>query len=130
MLCSEATIAAAGGAPDGVGVKDLGEHRLKDLSRPMRLFQATPAGLPRELPPPRTLDADRTNLPALANALIGREAELGPVRERLAMRDVRLITLTGPAARARREPRSTRRRKPRTCSRVGLTSRSWPASGT
>jgi predicted ATPase/class 3 adenylate cyclase len=96
MLCSEATIAVVVGTPEGLVVEDLGEHRLKDLSRPMRLFQVTPVGLPREFPPPRTLDAERTNLPALANALIGREDEVGEVRDRLATRDVRLITLTGP----------------------------------
>jgi predicted ATPase len=96
MLCSEATIAVVGDPPDGLVVEDLGEHRLKDLSRSMRLFQATPAGLPRKFPPPRTLDAERTNLPALANALIGREAEIDHLRDGLATADVRLITLTGP----------------------------------
>src|SRR5215203_2750406 len=41
----------------------LGEHRLKDLFRPERVFQLTAPDLPSEFPPLRTLDAYRNNLP-------------------------------------------------------------------
>ena len=40
----------------GVGLRDLGEYRLKDFDRPERIFQLVVAGLPSEFPPPRTVD--------------------------------------------------------------------------
>src|SRR6266849_4690903 len=41
--------------PDEVSLRDLGEHRLKDLRGPQRLFQLVIAGLPTDFPPLRTL---------------------------------------------------------------------------
>ena len=41
----------------GTALVDLGEHRLRDLSRPERVFQLTGAGLERQFAPLRTLDA-------------------------------------------------------------------------
>jgi predicted ATPase/class 3 adenylate cyclase len=70
--------------------RDLGEHRLKDLSAPERIYQAGQD----EFPPLKTLY--RTNLPVLATPFLGREHELAEVRELLARDDVRLLTLTGP----------------------------------
>jgi predicted ATPase/class 3 adenylate cyclase len=68
---------------------DLGLHRLKDLAEPVRLYQLGT----RKFPPLRSLNA--TNLPALANPLVGRERELEELTEFL--RDgARLVTLTGP----------------------------------
>ena len=51
-------------------VRDLGEHRLKDLSAPERLFQLGAA----EFPPLRSLPS--TNLPVPATAFLGRSQEL------------------------------------------------------
>src|SRR6478735_2240403 len=45
-------------------VRDLGPHRLKDLSAPERIFQLEIDGLPSDFPPLRTLDAGMRNLPA------------------------------------------------------------------
>jgi class 3 adenylate cyclase len=44
-------------APEGVELEDLGEHRLKDIDRPQRLFQIVAAGLGAEFPPLKSLDA-------------------------------------------------------------------------
>jgi predicted ATPase/class 3 adenylate cyclase len=74
---------------EGVDIRDLGEHRLKDLSAPQRLFQLGT----REFPRPRTLH--RTNLPVPATDFLGRARELDEVVERLA-NGGRLLTLTGP----------------------------------
>jgi predicted ATPase/class 3 adenylate cyclase len=74
---------------DSFEMRDLGDHRLKDLSAPQRLFQLGSAGFPR----PRTLH--RTNLPVPATEFLGRERELGEVVERLS-NGIRLLTLTGP----------------------------------
>ncbi len=80
--------------PDGVGLLDLGEHRLKDLPHPERLFQLSIEGLPADFPPPRSLDARPNNLPAQMSSFIGREDAIREVQE--ALEDTRLLTLTGP----------------------------------
>jgi predicted ATPase/class 3 adenylate cyclase len=71
-----------------VGLRDLGEHRLKDLIEAERLFQLGDG----EFPPLRTLDA--TNLPVAASPLLGREREIAELVEMLENR--RLVTITGP----------------------------------
>ena len=83
--------------PPGVGLRDLGEHRLKDLTRPERVFQLTAPGMPEDFPALRTLDARPNNLTMQPTALVGREKEVGAVRERLLDSGARLLTLTGPA---------------------------------
>jgi class 3 adenylate cyclase len=95
VLLSSATRALTERAlPEGVQLRDLGEHRLKDLSRPERLSQLCIDGLPAEFPPPRTLDAWRDTLPAQTTTFIGRERE---VAEALALLErTRVLTLTGP----------------------------------
>src|SRR5437870_8254610 len=72
------------------GLRDLGEHRLKDLSAPERVYQLGDD----DFPPLKSLY--RTNLPIPATPFLGREHELAEVRELLARNDVRLLTLTGP----------------------------------
>ncbi len=79
--------------PDELGLRDLDEHRLKDLTRPQRLHQLLMAGLPADFPPLRTLEQRPTNLPVQPAPLIGRERELREARELLA--GTRLLTLTG-----------------------------------
>jgi predicted ATPase len=71
------------------GLRALGEHRLKDLSAPERIFQLGDG----EFPPLKTLY--QTNLPVPATPFLGRERELGEVGDVLARSDVRLLTLTG-----------------------------------
>jgi predicted ATPase/class 3 adenylate cyclase len=82
--------------PEGVGLRDLGERRLKDLFRPEHVFQVTASGLPTEFAPLLTLDARLNNLPAQPSPLVGREREVAQVCERLRNPAVRLLTLTGP----------------------------------
>ena len=64
VLCSGATAGLVEDEPlPGVELLDLGEHRLRDIARPDRLFQVCAAGLPREFPPLATVDAAPGNLP-------------------------------------------------------------------
>ncbi len=86
VLVSSTTAALAGTD----ALRDLGEHRLKDLAAPERIYQLGP----EEFPPLKSLY--RTNLPVPATPFVGRERELGEVQELLARDDVRLLTLTGP----------------------------------
>jgi predicted ATPase/class 3 adenylate cyclase len=80
----------------GAETRDLGEHRLKDLTQPQRIHQLVGEGLESDFPPLRTLENRPTNLPAQASPLVGRGAELDAVQQLLADDDVRLVTLTGP----------------------------------
>src|SRR5207247_3827600 len=70
------------------GLRDLGEHRLKDLSAPERLYQLGDG----EFPALKSLY--RTNLPVPATPFLGREHELAQVLSLL--EGARLLTLTGP----------------------------------
>jgi hypothetical protein len=72
-----------------VVVRDLGEHRLKDLSGPQRLYQLG-AG---EFPPLKTLH--QTNLPLTRTHLVGREREIEELLELLRREDFSVVTLTG-----------------------------------
>jgi predicted ATPase/class 3 adenylate cyclase len=94
VVISDATRALLSGvAPEGVGILDLGEQRLRDLEAPERLFQLVIPGLRRDFPPLRSLGGHHTNLSAQITSFIGREQELAEVRERLSAG--RLVTLVG-----------------------------------
>jgi predicted ATPase/class 3 adenylate cyclase len=71
-------------------LRDLGLHRLKDLSAPERIYQL----VPEDFPPLRSLY--RTNLPIPATPFVGRKRELTDVLQLLEQDDVRLLSLTGP----------------------------------
>jgi predicted ATPase/class 3 adenylate cyclase/DNA-binding CsgD family transcriptional regulator len=82
--------------PEGVSLRDLGAHRLKDLEHPSHLFQLVIAGLQADFPPLKTLNLLPHNLPAQPTPLIGREKEVILVQNLLRREEVRLLTLTGP----------------------------------
>jgi predicted ATPase/class 3 adenylate cyclase len=69
---------------------DLGDHRLKDLSAPERIYQLGDGDFPA------LKSLYRTNLPVPATPFLGRERELEEVVELLARNEARLLTLTGP----------------------------------
>ena len=95
VLLSDATRAlVAQELPVGAELRDMHEHRLKDLPAPEHLWQLEIAGLTKDFPALRTLDARPNNLPLWPTSLIGREEELRKVEALLERR--RLLTLTGP----------------------------------
>ena len=71
-------------------LRDLGEHRFKDLSGPALVFQLGEG----DFPPLKTLH--QTNLPIPATPFLGRQKELGEVLALLGCDQIRLLTLTGP----------------------------------
>jgi predicted ATPase/class 3 adenylate cyclase len=82
--------------PARAALRDLGEHRLKDLFRPERIFQFTAPGLPTAFPSLRTLEGRPNNLPLQPTPLVGRESEVSEIVGRLRSDGARLLTLTGP----------------------------------
>jgi len=97
VLCSQATRELLGAElPAGVGLRDLGEHRLKDLSHPQRLWQLIIPGLPDAFPALRTLGPRPANLPVPLTRFVGRDWELARVQELLEDPVRRLVTLVGP----------------------------------
>jgi predicted ATPase/class 3 adenylate cyclase/DNA-binding CsgD family transcriptional regulator len=97
VLLSAATATLVRDAlPEAATLRDLGEHRLKDLQRPERVFQLVHPALPAGFPPLRTLDSRPNNLPEQPTPLVGREGEAESVRRLLLRPETRLLTLTGP----------------------------------
>jgi predicted ATPase len=86
VLVSAATAALTGSE----GLRDLGPHRLKDLTTPERIYQLGQADFPS------LKSLHQTNLPVSATSFLGRERELAQVTGLLERDDVRLVTLTGP----------------------------------
>jgi predicted ATPase/class 3 adenylate cyclase len=96
ILVSAAAAALLSGAlPDGASLRDLGQHRLKDLGQPERICQLDAPGLPVSFPPLRSLDNPRlpNNLPVQASSFIGRDTELTAISELI--KTSRLVTPTG-----------------------------------
>jgi predicted ATPase/class 3 adenylate cyclase len=86
ILCSSATAEVA---DIDTLLVDLGEHRLRDLDRPMHVFQCGEGSFP----PLRSLGAFPGNLPIQLTSFVGRQEEVAAVGEALA--GSRLVTLTG-----------------------------------
>jgi class 3 adenylate cyclase len=96
VVVSEATQRVLARQPtDGVRLRDLGEHRLKDLARPLRLYQVTAGGLMAGFPPLRAIARRSTDV---RGAFVGRASGLaefvGGLEDALAGRG-RLFLLAG-----------------------------------
>ena len=77
-------------------VRDLGAHRLKDLSAPERIYQLEIQGLPCDFPLLKTIDAGMKNLPLPRTSFVGRASELEEIDRLLEDPGCRLLTLVGP----------------------------------
>ncbi len=96
LLSADAGALTAGDLPAGTRLRNLGEHRLKDLINPERLFQLVMAGLPDRFPPLDTLDRTVNNLPTQSTVFLGRAEQLAALRALLDDPTARLVSLTGP----------------------------------
>jgi predicted ATPase len=86
IICSSVTAELADSES---ALVDLGEHRLRDLDRPLHVFQVGDGSFP----PLRSLSAFPGNLPMQLTSFVGRQAELMLVTK--ALEAARLVTLTG-----------------------------------
>jgi predicted ATPase/class 3 adenylate cyclase/DNA-binding XRE family transcriptional regulator len=97
VLLSEATrVLTEPDLPKGASLRDLGEHRLKDLLHAEHLSQLVLPDLPAEFPPLKSLNARPHNLPIQPTLLLGREEAVATLTALLRHEDVRLVTLSGP----------------------------------
>jgi class 3 adenylate cyclase len=100
VVVSEATERILAGEPvEGVGLQGLGEHRLKDLSDPLRLYQVRAMGLIGAFPPLQAIERPPKSEPgqwAAPTALFGREGDVAELARLLRGPRGRLVTLVGP----------------------------------
>jgi predicted ATPase/class 3 adenylate cyclase len=82
-----------GDLPAQTSLRDLGEHRLRDLARPEYVYQLVAPDLPADFPPLRSLDTLPNNLPLQLKSFVGREAEIAEITSLLEKH--RLVTLVG-----------------------------------
>ena len=96
LLSADLAVLVTGHLTEGASLRDLGEHRLKDLQRPERIYQLVHPALPAEFPAIASLNRLPNNLPLQTTLFVGRHTELSEIKELLAADTVRLLTLTGP----------------------------------
>ena len=97
VLLSQAVQQLSRGAlPAGAELRDLGEHRLRDLLEPEHVFQLLHPALLTDFPPLRSLDASPNNLPRQPTPFIGREHQVAEIADLLRCDDIQLLTLVGP----------------------------------
>lgn len=98
VLLSSAAAGEAAAALEqaGINLRDLGEHRLKDIEAPEHLHQLVIPELPADFPPPRSAQSRPSNLPVPLTPFIGRAKEVAEVRDLLSNPQARAVTLLGP----------------------------------
>lgn len=77
-----------------ITLRDMGDHKLKGLLQPEKLWQVVAPDLRQEFAPLQTMNALPNNLPGTLNRFVGRAHELQEVKQRLSQ--TRLLTLLGP----------------------------------
>ena len=82
--------------PPGAALRDLGVHRLKDLTLPEHLYQLVHDDLESEFPAAITLDSRPHNLPQQTTEFLGRSNELAAIQVMMESPNTRLLTIVGP----------------------------------
>ena len=94
VVCSQASADLARDTlPEAVELIDLGEHTLRDLARPERVFQVAHPDLSQDFARLLTADAVAGNLPTRASSFVGREPDLERIAA--ALETSPMVTLTG-----------------------------------
>lgn len=94
LLSSSTATLIMNNLPQGISLRDLGEHRLKDLSHPEHLYQLTFPGGINDFPALKSLNTLPNNLPMQLTNFFGRQNEIEQLKKLL--NETRLITITGP----------------------------------
>ncbi len=81
--------------PQGVELRDLGRHRLRDIKDEEHIFQVVVPGLVNQFPPIKSMSPRVTNLPAQLTSFVGRSEDVNEVCRLLRLPNVRLLTLLG-----------------------------------
>lgn len=87
--------------PEAVTLRDLGAHRLKDVSEALAVWQVLVAGLPAEFPPLRSLDASPVDVPRSRTRFVGRAEDLGELHRLLDDAAVVTIVAAGGTGKTR-----------------------------
>jgi predicted ATPase/class 3 adenylate cyclase len=85
-----------GGLPAGASLRDLGEHRLRDLLDAEHVYQLLHPDVPATFAPLNSLDARPNNLPRQPTPFLGRDPQVRDVVALLRREDIQLVTLIGP----------------------------------
>ena len=93
LVSATTTMLVQNRLPEGVSLRSMGDHRLKDLTRPEAIFQLLIEGLRTDFPPLKALDFVPNNLPVELTSFVAR-GEVAAVIAHL--EDARIVTLTGP----------------------------------
>ena len=94
VLVSGVTVDLVQGAlPARSSLRDLGQHRLKDLTHPEQVYQLVADGLVEIFPPLRSLESLPNNLPLQLTSFVGRQDEVAEIAELVGQ--TRLLTLVG-----------------------------------
>ncbi len=93
LVSSATTDLVLGDLPPETSLRDLGEHRLRDLARPERVYQLVAPGLAHDFPPLRSLDALPNNLPNLPTSFVGLDSEIAEITALIEKH--KLVTLVG-----------------------------------
>ncbi|MDT5108111.1 MAG: hypothetical protein QOE20_1, partial [Mycobacterium sp.] len=84
---------ATAGLLTGVDLMSLGPRRLRDIARPVDMFQVQAVGLRADFPPLKTVDSTPGNLKSQPTSFVGRELAIAELET--AIKANRLVTLTG-----------------------------------
>jgi len=93
LLSGVAKELAEGAMPSRAALRDLGSHRLKDLTHPEQVYQLVAPDLKADFPPLRSLESLPNNLPLQLTSFIGRDEDIAEIETALA--ESRLVTLLG-----------------------------------
>jgi len=93
LLSGSTTALVESALPEGVGLLDLGVHRLRDLTEPEHIHQLLHPDLASEFPKLRSLEGPGDSLPSQLTTFVGRRHEIAEVESLL--REYRLVTLSG-----------------------------------
>jgi predicted ATPase/class 3 adenylate cyclase len=94
ILLSNATETLVHGQlPQHLNLRDMGEHKFKDVLQLLRVFQVIAPDLQKEFPALRALAVFPNNLPAQITSFVGRSKEIEQIKKHV--EQYRLVTLTG-----------------------------------